>query len=261
MRRFAALALLAAPSTAFAQAEDEGLGLSLGLGYASAYVWRGANLFGDGPQADQNMLLGPSLAWAIGDTGLSVGWWGGFQLNGENRAANVAGGVGAEQDVALAWERDLTDAVTIDVGVTGFLYPLATEAAAGSDCPFYLDFAGGVGWSGPVDLGLRVSWFQATQSALTGFEHLYLNPSIAYALEPSDRWSLEAALGLGYKLPFAAEIPENRWDVTLLVGVPIAVGGPVWVSPGFGVAWTERTGLGVRDEIAPWGALDVGAEF
>jgi hypothetical protein len=261
MHRIAALVLLLTPATALAQEDGGSLGLSVGLGFASAYVWRGANIFGDGPQGDQNMLLGPSLGWSVGDTGLYVGWWGGFQLNGENKAANVEGGVGAEQDLSIGWERDLTDTVAVNLGVTGFLYPLATEAASGSDCPFYLDFAGGIGWSGPVDLGLQVSWFQATQSALTGFEHLYLNPTIGYAWEPSDVWGLEATLGLGYKLPFAADIPANRWDLTLLLGAPIAVGGPVWVSPGFGLAWTDLADLGLRDEIAPWGALDVGADF
>lgn len=261
MKPLAALALLLAPTSALGQEEDDGLGLSVGLGYASAYVWRGANVFTDGPQADQNMLLGPSLTWSVGDTGLYAGWWGGFQLNGDNRADNVAAGIGAEQDLSIGWERDLTDTVAINIGATGFLYPLATEAAAGSDFPFYLDFGAGVGWSGPVDLGVQVSWFQATQPALTGFEHLYLNPSIGYAWEPSDAWSLEAALGLGYKLPFAADIPENRWDVAFMVGAPIAVGGPVWVSPCLGMAWTDLSGLGVRDEIAPWGALDLGADF
>jgi uncharacterized protein (TIGR02001 family) len=256
-----ALTLALSPAAAFAQEEDDGIGLSLGVGYASAYVWRGANVFSDGEQADQNMLLGPTVTWSVGDTGLYLGWWGGFQLNGSNRAANLESGVGAEQDLYVGYERDLTETLSMNVGLLGYGYPLATEAAAGAEFPFYLDVSAGLGWSGPVDLGFQATWFQAIQSALVGGEHLYLNPTVAYALEPSEVWSLEASLGLGYKQSFGAEIAENRWDVTLLVGAPIAVGGPVWVSPGFGVAWTDLADEGLLGEFTPWGALDVGADF
>ena len=51
----------------------ESIGLNLDLGFATAYVFRGANVFQEDGQMNQNMLIAPGITWSIFDTGLSIG--------------------------------------------------------------------------------------------------------------------------------------------------------------------------------------------
>ena len=50
-----------------------GVGINFDVGFATAYVFRGLNIFMDDDQRDQNMLISPGITWSIFDTGLGVG--------------------------------------------------------------------------------------------------------------------------------------------------------------------------------------------
>ena len=62
--------------------------LNLDLEAASAYVWRGINVFGE-DQNSQAFSVFPSITATFG--ALSLGYWGAFQLSGDNKSALATG--------------------------------------------------------------------------------------------------------------------------------------------------------------------------
>jgi hypothetical protein len=92
---------------AAAEEESAGYGLNIDVMYSTLYVFRGYNVFQDSSQMDQHGFLAPSITWSVFDTGLSIGYWGAFQLYGERRRAMIHEAIGAEQDLYLTYDFDL----------------------------------------------------------------------------------------------------------------------------------------------------------
>ncbi|MFH1463591.1 MAG: TorF family putative porin [Pseudomonadota bacterium] len=251
------LALLALPG---ARAEErDPIGLSLDLGVASAYVWRGLNVFADSGQRDPNLLLAPSVAWSIGESGVSLGYWGAYQLTGPNRAALVDAGLGAEQDLWVGYDRALSGKLAASFLLTGYLYPLADEAAAGTAFPTYLEPAAGLGWVGPVTASVSVGYFHGLQPTLAGSRNVYLHPALSWGHALGEEVGLTVDAGFGYKLFTQAEVTTNTLDVSLALGLPLTFGA-VHVNPALNLAWTNLGGA-FADGLVPWGGLNVGAEI
>jgi hypothetical protein len=249
-----------------AQAGEPGgqqLGLAFDVGLASAYVWRGWNLFQDESQKDPNLLLAPGVTWSLGDSGFSVGYWSAWQLTGPNRGALIDAGTGAEQDVILSYSRSLTDRVSAAFGLTGYLYPLADEEIAGTAVPAFLEPAVGLSWEGPVTASLNVAWFHGIQEALAGYRNVYLRPGLAWSHGLGARANLEVSGGFGTKLFTDVEAPveTNTMDVLLGAAVPVDLGGGVYLKPSLNVAWTEIKGAGFMEGLAPWAGLNLGCEL
>jgi hypothetical protein len=227
------------------EGEDEasGIGLNLDLGFATAYVFRGLNVFADGDQLDPHLLLAPGITWSVFDTGLWLGYWGAFQLNGGNLSDNIDAGVGVEQDLLLGWDRDLGEAATVSLFLYWYFYPAAEEEAAGAAVPSYLDPGAMLTVHPGVDISLSVSYFAAVQDALSDYRYLYLNPALGKDLELHERVGFEARLSYGVKLYHRdSALHDNRHDVQLTLGLPIDLGAGWYVTPGFGVAWTDLAG-------------------
>lgn len=248
-----------------ANAESESLGLNLDLGASSAYNWRGINAFGD-EQDDQNAFLAPGITWTAAP-GLTLGYWGAYQVVGDNASAKLDGGVGAENDLFVAYGTPIAEGTTMTFGLTAYVFPLADEAAAGVANPTYFEPSAAVAWAGPVDVGLKASYFAGVQDELEAYRYLYLLPTVGKSLAISERVGLGMSLGVGYKAlagDYEAASNGNLVDVALSVTAPIAVTERFYVKPGINAAWTdldrdaEGGEAGFSEEAFVFGSLNVG---
>jgi hypothetical protein len=242
-------------------AEDEGgLGLSLTLTYATAYVFRGTNVFQTSSQMDQRGLLAPGIAWSIFDTGLSIGYWGAFQLYGENRRALIDGALGHEQDLYLSYDFEIIgEALTGAASLYWYFYPFADPAVTGSRLPSYLEPILSITGSWLVDVTLELTYMHQVGSRWWVF---YVHPSISKELELHPMVSLGLTFGFGYKVfndPLASR--DNVWDVALDVALTISPLDWFYVTPAVHAGWTNFEERSFEDEYIIWGSLDVGAEL
>ncbi|HWN67493.1 MAG TPA: TorF family putative porin [Haliangium sp.] len=253
-----AVAWLALPATAQTRAaeEDSGIDLTVEVEVASAYVFRGFNVFGD-TQLAQRAAVFPSVTVSAG--ALSGGYWGAYQLSGDNALQKVYEGFGGETDLWLSYEGS-AGALDYSVLLLYYVFPFADEATAGAATPMYLEPGVGVSYSTAVDLGLDVSYFRGLQDATVGLSYLYLRPSVTREIELARSRALELTGALGYKLwtnDPAAE--DNRYDVQLDAKVTIPFGG-AYVAPAAHVAWTNLAALGFGDELIVWVGVHLGGE-
>jgi hypothetical protein len=159
---------------------------------ASAYVWRGVNLFGV-DQNTQNLSVFPSLTATFG--GFSIGYWGAFQLSGDNKSAAVDAGVGAEQDLILGYGGAITDELAYKAVLTYWLYPFAKEEVAGTSTPMYIEPLLGVTYATAADLGLSLSYYRGLQDATDPYSFIYINPSVGKTLPLTSDVSLALSPG------------------------------------------------------------------
>ena len=261
-------ALWAGAGAARAEAPAESIGLNLDLGVASAYNWRGVNAFGD-RQSDQHAFLAPGISWNAAP-GLTLGYWGAYQVVGDNASAKVDGGVGAENDLFLAYGAEVADATTVTLGLVAYVFPLADEAAAGVASPTYFEPSAAIAWAGPVDVGLKASYFAGVQDQLEAYRYLYLVPTVGKSFALSSRVGLGVSAALGYKAlagDYEAASNGNVIDVALTVAAPIAVTERFYLKPGINAAWTDldRAPDGgpatFADEAFVFGSLNVGVNL
>jgi uncharacterized protein (TIGR02001 family) len=259
-------AAAAEPVPASEPEPEKSVALDVGVGISSAYVWRGYNLFQDTKQMDQNAMVSPSLTLSFPATGLSIGYWGAYQLNGENKSMLVDAGVGAEQDLILGYELSISDQLTAAFGLTYYFYPMADENVAGTSMPSYIEPAAGLTYSTVADLGLAVAYFHGLQEETKGTRHVYISPSVAKSFEVGTSVAVEPSLSFGYKIFNESAIEDNVYDVLLSVGVPIAAADSLAVTPSVNAAWTNLTDVpglngeekrGFGDEYVVWGGLNL----
>lgn len=241
---------------------EQPLGIDAELGYASAYVFRGFNVFQENGQMDQHMLIAPGISWSIFDTGLTVGYWGAFQISGGNKNIrdNIDGGLGAEQDLYLTYEFAITDALTAGAGVFYYFYPGADEDLTGASVPMYLEPGANVSYSTVLDLGLNVSYFLGLQDepGIRGISYLYINPTVGKSFELGSRVGLDVSAGYGFKLfKEGNDGAGNVHDVLLEIGVPISLNESFALSPKVSSSWTNIEGAEdkFQDGIIVWGSL------
>lgn len=273
-RTIGLLTTLALFCPAFAHAQEapaeEKVGVSASVEVHSAYVWRGLNLFADVDdegrlkQNDQNFMLSPAVSYAIPGANLSIGYWGAYQLTGDNRSELADAGIGAENDLIATYTAQLSERLTLDAGATYYFYPLAKEEVSG------VSFAHAVEpmavltlAAGAIDFGLTLAYFHPIPSELEAGRHLYFSPSISKSFDISDQVAVELRGSFGYKVWTGehGDDDSNTYDVLTGVAVPIAVGGPVSVTPSVKWAWTNFEDRSFGDEHVPFGSLMVGAEL
>jgi len=250
----------AAP-VAEAGGEGAGLGLEVGLEVASAFLWRGLNVFQGEDRTDQHALAAPSLTWSVGDTGLSVGYWGAFQLNGDNRSDLIDAGVGAETDLILNYSHSITDDLSVDGGVVYYMYAFADEKVAGVATPGYIEPNLVVSYATVVDLGLMVGWFRALQDELDGFNHIYINPTVGKSVPLGKGMELQLGLGFGYKMFQDDEASDNVYDALATVGLGVELPAGLSLTPKVQAAWTNIGEADFGDELAFAGAVALNASF
>jgi uncharacterized protein (TIGR02001 family) len=202
----AAAVLLATPFVASAQeAEEEASSpLSLSLAVTSDYVFRGVS------QTDNEPAFQAGLTYTA-PFGLYVGAWGSNVDFGE-------GGPNFEFDYFVGWNKDLSDAWNLDLGVTRYTYEGADDGYGDID---YNEYIAKLTWSGPVTVGGILAY--SDDYSNSGAEETYAGLSASYDLGDSG-FSLGASTGY---TSIEADNDGGRADF---------FDGSVSVSKGFGPA-------------------------
>ncbi len=250
--RIAAIAALAFAGPAFAQEVPKAFTISGSVGLVSDYRFRGVS------QSDRNLAVQGGITIAH-ESGLYVSTW------GSNLAGwGTFGGANMELDVVAGYKKSF-DAVTLDAGVTWFMYPAGFD-----NTDFFEPYVKLSTTMGPVSLlgGVAYApkqealgnWYLNGTSAANGVydvpgdknDNLYIWGDVSSAI-PSTGITVKAHLGysngnkgLG---PFATSVAPTGEYVDWLAGVDYAIGGtPLTV----GVAYID-TNISKKDSayLAP----------
>ena len=243
-----------------AKADDAGLGLNVDLQLSSAYVFRGLNVFQKDGQMNQNMLAAPGVTWTVGKTGISVGYWGAFQLTGDNRSANTDNAVNMEQDLWVSYEKKLSEKLTVKGLATFYILPFADLPDI--SVPTWVEPMASATYDlGMATAGLAIAYFMGLQSDLRDFSYLYVNPTLEKSIKVLNK-EVSFKVGYGYKqFKEGNDHMSNVHDLLFTVGTSFTV-GPVYLKPGIGVAWTNIEGAdsALNDGLVVWGWLNVGMD-
>jgi hypothetical protein len=250
----------AAPAPAATAAPTKSVNVDVEM--ASAYLWRGFNLFG-AQHDSQDFSVFPSITGTFG--GFTIGYWGAFQLTGSNKSDVVDKGVGAETDIILGYGGAITDKLSYSAHLTYWVYPAADEVKAGTKTPMYLEPALAAVYSTAADLGLSVSYYRGLQDATKVNSFVYINPSVGKTLPLTSDIGLALGLVGGYKaftnMP-AGTTADGKFDLTFNGGVTIPF-SDMYVTPGIHAAFLTRdlpngASAGFKDEFIAWAGVHVG---
>jgi len=238
------------------------VGVTIDVGVASAYNFRGLNVFGI-DQFDQHVVFSPSLSYAILDTGLTIGYWGAYQVNGKNLSANVANGVGHEQDIYLSYDIAwLEDTLALNATLTAFLYPFATKAGAGVRCPAYIEPSVKLSYATVLDLSLQVAYFAGLQDAVKDYRYLYIRPYISKSFAIGTRLTQTLGVGYGFKLYNDRDVmTDNVHDIAFDIALAITAAEGFTVTPAIRGGWTDKDGIPIGSEYFFLGSLNLNYAF
>lgn len=230
---------------------------------SSAYVWRGINKFGEN-QGSQAFSVFPALTATFG--GLSLGYWGAFQLSGDNKSTLVDNGVGAENDFILKYSAWLQHNLALSASATFFTHPFADETQAGTGDPMYLEPGVGISYLTGADLGLYVGYYRGLQSVTEPASFLYINPSIGKTFHVTEDLGLALGLSAGYKV-FTNDPPneDRQFDLALTVSAAIPF-SDVYITPQLHAAYVTRDDAvipdpGFSDSFVAWAGVHVGYDI
>jgi hypothetical protein len=237
--------------------------INLDVEGASAYVWRGVNLFGEN-QDTQAFSVFPGITATFG--GLSLGYWGAFQLSGDNKSDKVDSGAGAETDLIAKYSATLADNLTAYGMLTYWIYLAADDksptAPAPEATPMYLEPGVGLAYSTAADLGLYVGYYRGLQEGTKPASFVYINPSVGKTLPVSGDIALALGLSGGYKVytNLADGAPKDyALDLTANVGATFPF-SDMYVTPGIHAAFVTRDidGAEFSDEFIAWAGVHIG---
>ena len=211
--------------------------LNVDLEASSAYVWRGINMFGE-DQNTQTFALFPSLTATFGD--FSIGYWGAYQLSGDNKSANVDGGIGGESDLVLKVSGPLGEDLSAAAMLTYRFYPFADAEVAGVDTPMYIEPGAGISYLAGADLGLYIGYYRGLQAVTEPASFVYINPSIGKTFALDDNLGLALALSGGYKA-YTEDPPAEDRALDLALNASIAFPfGDTYITPQIHLAYVTR---------------------
>ncbi len=264
-----------APEAEAPAEEESSAGVNVDVGIATIYNFRGFNSFQESSQQDQNAAFFPSVTWSIFDTGLSLGYWGAYQLTGDNKSELVAGALGHEQDLIFGYEKGFADDLfALSFGFTYFFYPFADEDAAGTANPSIIEPLVGFSVATVIDIGFTMSYFHGIQEEIKGLRHLYFNLSVGKGFEFDDTFGMNLGMSFGAK-KWIEDVEENRFDLLFDWSVPISLAKGLYVEPGIHFGWTDLDQItevaddGTEttrdahggDEFMVYGSVNIGADF
>ena len=237
-------------------------GVTIDVGLASVYNFRGLNTFGI-DQSDQYAVFSPSITWAIFDTGLSLGYWGAYQINGDNMKANVDGGAGHEQDIILGYGIDWLDgSLALGATLTAFLYPFADEDIAGTTCPTYIEPSVILSYASVLDFSLQVAYFAGIQDEIKDFRYLYVRPYISKTFQLTKKVSQTIGVGYGYKLfNDRNKMKDNVHDIAFDLATTIAITDSYYITPAIRGGWTNLANKSAAEEYFLLASINTGFSF
>lgn len=236
-----------------------GVAWTLDAGVATAYAFRGLNVFQASGQSDAHALLAPAVTATLGDSGVSLGWWGAYQISGANAASLVESGLGAETDLFATWTTQPADGVAVSATFTGYLYPFAAAEAAGTAAPIYVEPSAKVTWSTAVDLGLSAAYMHGVQDALATWRYVYLRPTVSRNVALPADFTLGLSAGAGWKGFVGPTTPDgNVWDATVDVSLTKAFEGGFYLTPSAHAVWTDLPTESFAGESFAWFGLNAG---
>ena len=197
---------------------ESGISVSANVAFATEYRFRGVDLSG-GEFAIQGGF----------DVSLPAGFYVGTWAS--NLDEDTVGFGSTELDIYGGWTGSLTDALTADVGVIGYLYP-----DAGPGDFDYIEFYGSLSVGiGPASLTGGIA-YAPDQDSLGGTDNLYLYTDLGVGI-PDTPITLKGHLGYtdGF-LTFTTDSKAVDWSI----GVDVAV-APLTVS--FAYVGVEGDGL------------------
>ena len=227
---------------------------------ASAYVWRGLNLFGEN-QNTQNFSVFPSVTAIFG--GFSIGYFGAFQLSGDNKVDNVDSGVGAQQTLITKYSGSIADKLSYSADLIYWVYPFASEEVAGTDYPMAVEPGVGLTYATAVNVGLYVGYYRPLQDVNEAGSFVYINPHVGKTLPITADIDLALGLSAGYKaytnLP-SGQDPDKAFDLTLNAGAKLPF-SDMYVTPQVHAAFVTRrsdVNADFGDEFIAWAGVHVG---
>lgn len=162
---FSALLLATAAVPAFAQ-EDEGSGITVSGNAAvtSDYRFRGVAQSGGDFAIQGGIDVGH-------DSGFYIGTWG--------SSINFAGGT--ELDIYGGWSGDVTEGLSVDVGLLYYFYPDAGGVGGGAT-DFFEPYASISTTIGPVEATVGAAYSWSGQSALANQDNIYVYTDLSVGI-------------------------------------------------------------------------------
>ena len=197
-------AIFAAPALA-QDASESSITVSANVAIASEYRFRGVDLSG----GDLAIQGGVDVAH---DSGFYVGTW------ASSLDEDTVGYGSTELDIYGGWSGDLTEGVSLDVGVIQYIYP-----NAGPGDFDYTEFYGSVGFTfGPAEATVGVA-YAPEQDSLGGTDNIYVYTDLGIGV-PGTPLTVTGHLGYtdGF-LTFTDDSKAFDWSI----GAEAAVYGPV----------------------------------
>jgi hypothetical protein len=241
--------------------EPKAVGLNIDAQVASLYAFRGLNVFKSSSQMDQHALFAPGITYSPTFLeGLTVGYWGAYQISGDNASQLVKSGFGNEQDLTVSYGRDvIKEKLNVRGGVTNYLYPFAERAVAKANTPYYLEPWAQLTYSGPVTASVLATYFYGTQNAIRPFSYVYVHPGVEKTFTVNKTIGFVPGAGLGYKVfTHDAAIVDNRYEVTADMKLPIAASTYSYATPALHYAWSNFSNGAVASAHAVWLSVNVG---
>ena len=237
--------------------------LNIDVEGASAYVWRGINMFG----ADQNtqaFSVFPSLTLSSG--ALSLGYWGAYQLSGDNKSELVDSGVGAQNNFILKYSAWGDDDLAYSAMLTYWVYPFADEEVTGTATPMYIEPGAGISYLAGADLGLYVGYYRGLQTVTEPASFLYINPSIGKTFPLSPDIGIALSVSGGYKV-FTNDPPAEDRALDLALNLSVAIPfDNTYITPQLHAAYATRDEAVVpdaefSDSFIAWAGVHVGYDI
>jgi hypothetical protein len=206
-----------------------------GLDYASAYVFRGENVFKEHDQSEQKMVAQPRFTWMPPDTHLSMGYAAAYQLNGDNIRTNLDEGVGAEQDLFIDYDFKPVKHWTISTEVAMLAFPAAVSF------PLLFEGSAETRWVGPVEVGLYTGYLFAARPGPLSQDHFYLSPHIERSFELHEKVELTTRFSAGWKFFKMKPLPvqTNSFDLLLTETLSYYASDAITIAARVGLAWTN----------------------
>jgi hypothetical protein len=207
--------------------------IEITLSFASAYVFRGYNVFQETGQFDQSWVAKPRVVWTDPAGRVSIGYSAAYQLTGDNLWENVASGVGSEQVVFADYDFTPMPRVVVSPEVGTYVYPQA------QDTPLLVEASAEARYVGPVQVGAFVGYLGAVRPGPLTEDYLYVSPSAETTFDLSRKLAFVVHVSAGVKLFRGDPSHDNTFDVLATESLYYALTDVFYVGAKLAMAWTN----------------------